>query len=718
MYTMQYYLFLLFVLGIKSVITEDGSVFSNIIYVNQTGSNDQSCWKGDYWNPCSSVNLALQGIKNRTVIYIQKGNYNLMNDNSNSMNKLSHIGIIGNNSADEVVIHCEPNAGLSFIYSDNIEVKSLSLIKCGANQISTSKNFQDKQFQFVQFHVALYVLFCIELTIDSVYIESSIGTGLVMYNVAGSVNVSYCCIINSTPQTGEHVGAGGLHIEFTYCVPGKTECNNDDYSHYVPAIYSSNSKYFIYKNNIQYNKASLGVYSTSYNVHDNNSTSMEFGAGGGLSVIFKGTAKNNKFVINDNNFSYNHAIYGGGFYFGFGDSAMNNYISMSALNCLNNNALSESDQQRDTWYTDGGGGCGKIMIYRSVLVEQYNTVVISNSSLSNNTGLTGGGLDIKADYITSTLIKLNNLTFLNNSAFLGAAMYVIEKQTTGVHNRSFSLSVHNSKFLSNAPICEQNANSFAMLSCSGVIYLSDKIEVKLFGELVFANNSASALEIHSSEVYFAPQTKVTFENNTSDFGGAIAVYDCGLLRVDMHVTILFLNNSAKYEGGAMYAEKCGSNNQQTASLCFLQSNISGENFTFYGNKADGIPNAIHSSSVLPCYTPSEPTFFDYSLLNRTFCWDYFHFEDGYDCTLQRKSDPVFMEILQHSRMKVYPGKSMVLPIAIYDGWNTSLQTISLLVCVYSGPVILYSQQSQQLADCVTTMNKEVTIFLNNCSNIE
>ena len=636
MHTMQFYLFLLLVLG--SVITEDGPVFDNIIYVNQTGSNDQSCWKGNYWNPCSSVNLALQGIKNRTVIYIQKGNYNLTNDNSTNITKLSHIGIIGNDSADEVVIHCQQNAGLSFIYSDNVEVRSVSLVKCGANQISTSKNFLKKQFQFVQFHVAMYVLFCIQVTIDNLHIKNSIGTGLVMYNVAGTVTVSYSSITNSTPQTGGHVGAGGLHIEYTYCVPGKTKCHIDDYSCYVPAIYSSNSKYFIYKNNIQYNKASLGVYSTLYNVHDDHSTSMEFGAGGGLSIIFKGSAKNNKFVIEDNTFSYNHAIYGGGFYFGFLDSAMNNSIFMSTLNCLNNNALSDSDQQRETWYTDGGGGCGKIMIYRSVPVKQYNTVVISNSNFSNNIGLTGGGLDIKADYITSTLIKLNNLTFSYNSAFLGAAMYVIEKQTTGVHNRSFSLSVHNSKFLSNAPICERNANSFATLSCSGVIYLSDKIEVKLFGELVFANNNASALEIYSSEVYFAPQTTVTFENNTSDFGGAIAVYDCGLLRIDILVTILFLNNSAKYKGGAIYVEKCGSNNQQTASLCFLQSNIQGENFTFYGNTAGGIPNAIHSSSVLPCYTHSESTFFNYSLLNRTFCWDYFHFDDGYNCTLQRKSD--------------------------------------------------------------------------------
>ena len=84
----------------------------------------------------------------------------------------------------------------------------------------------------------MYVLFCIQVTIDNLDIKNSIGTGLVMYNVAGSVTVSYSNITNSTPQTGEHVGAGGLHIEYTYCVPGKTECHIDDYSCSVPAIYS------------------------------------------------------------------------------------------------------------------------------------------------------------------------------------------------------------------------------------------------------------------------------------------------------------------------------------------------------------------------------------------------------------------------------------------------------------------------------------------------
>ena len=87
------------------------------------------------------------------------------------------------------------------------------------------------------------------------------------------------------------------------------------------------------------------------------------------------------------------------------------YSFMSTLNCLNN-ALSNSDQKSDTWYTGGGGGCGKIIIYISIPIEEEcNNVMISSSSFSNNTALTGGGLEIEMDYVMPTSIELNDVTF-------------------------------------------------------------------------------------------------------------------------------------------------------------------------------------------------------------------------------------------------------------------------------------------------------------------
>ena len=201
MYITQFQLILIIILRLEVKIIQGDPSYDNKIFVNETGSNDQSCWEGNYWNPCSSVNLALQGIKNRTVIYIQKGNYNLTNESSTKVTKLSHIGIIGNDSADEVVIHCQQNAGLSFNYSDSIEVRNLSLFKCGANQTSASTKFEVSKFEFVQFRVAVYILFCINLTVDNVHIESSNGTGLVLYNTAGNVTVSNSIIISMELQS-------------------------------------------------------------------------------------------------------------------------------------------------------------------------------------------------------------------------------------------------------------------------------------------------------------------------------------------------------------------------------------------------------------------------------------------------------------------------------------------------------------------------------------
>ena len=720
MYIIQFQLILVIILRLGIKIAQGDSLYDNRIFVNQTGSSDRSCWEGNYRNPCSSVNLALRGLRNRTVIYIQTGSYNLTNDDSINIKGLSHIGIIGNSSADEVVIHCEQNAGLSFNISDNIEVRSLSFVKCGAKQVSASKNVLVKQFEFVQFRVAIYVLFCIDVTIDSVDIKDSVGTGLVMYNVAGDITVANSIISETKPYASPEVGAGGLHIEFTYCVPGNTDCQNQDFASYVPKMYSSNSRYFIHKNYIHSNKASLGRYYDLYRFGDQLSRSMEFGRGGGLSIIFKGNATNNIIIIDENVLTCNHAHHGGGFYFAIIDGPINNSIHVFGLVSSRNSVSTNNDVERYIWNSDGGGGGGKIMIYCSMPDEQHNNITISNSIFYSNNGITGGGLDIELDYLTPMLIELNNVTILNNSAFLGAAMYVVEKAAFIPLKHEVNLSLMNCSFSHNTPICTTTVESSISLPCSGVLYLSSKVRLELRDEVIFANNNASALELHSSEVYFAPQARVIFENNTSDYGGAIALYDCSYLLIDYNVTILFMKNSAHYDGGAIYAEKCGLNEHTAGSdsLCFLENDPRGENLTFYENTASGKPNAIYVGSVMQCYASSGkintsiPTVWNTTVLNEIFCWDYFHFEDSNNCTVQRKSDPVFMEILPHSGKKVYPGKILILPIGIYDGWHTSLQTVSLLVCVYSGPVILDSQHNQQLADCVTTINKEVTIYLN------
>ena len=84
------------------------------------------------------------------------------------------------------------------------------------NQISTSKKFKDKDFEFVQFRVAIYILLCIHITIDNINIENSNGTG--MYNVAGNVVVTYSTISETKPQNdvGGRRFTHRVHLLYTW----------------------------------------------------------------------------------------------------------------------------------------------------------------------------------------------------------------------------------------------------------------------------------------------------------------------------------------------------------------------------------------------------------------------------------------------------------------------------------------------------------------------
>ena len=113
------------------------------IYVSTTaGINDTICWTNGQHTPCATINQALKGLQhNSTVIYITPGIYILEYGNEEQLREKSQVAIINNvsDSQDEqqkVVIKCSLLAGLSFLWSDNITIKSFTLHGCGCIQLS------------------------------------------------------------------------------------------------------------------------------------------------------------------------------------------------------------------------------------------------------------------------------------------------------------------------------------------------------------------------------------------------------------------------------------------------------------------------------------------------------------------------------------------------------------------------------------------------------
>ena len=196
--------------------------WDHIIYVDHTANDTPACGRSKSY-PCGTFNTALKKLShNSTAICLGPGTYNLTNT---QLLYKSNITIIGS-SEDTVTVQCTPLSGLSFIQSSNITLQSLTLQKCGALQTSSSRKLDTT---FAKFQVSIYMLYCTDVCISNVTIESSNGTGLTLYNTVGTVTIQYCTFNhnNGVSLDKSSVGGGGLQIQFTYCTPGDSSCNKN-----------------------------------------------------------------------------------------------------------------------------------------------------------------------------------------------------------------------------------------------------------------------------------------------------------------------------------------------------------------------------------------------------------------------------------------------------------------------------------------------------------
>ena len=169
------------------------------------------------------------------------------------------IGKVANNRGEQqkIVIKCNSFTGLSFLWSEDIILKSIIFHGCGGVQVSTSRNLSSQSFELLMFQVAVYMLHCQNVHIVDVVIESSIGTGLTMYNTMGNVTISGCVFFEN--GVGVSYGGGGLQIEWSYCDPeNKWDCPKEAF----PSVHNSyGSLYNIINCSFTFNMAKRGSVS-------------------------------------------------------------------------------------------------------------------------------------------------------------------------------------------------------------------------------------------------------------------------------------------------------------------------------------------------------------------------------------------------------------------------------------------------------------------------
>ena len=174
-----------------------------IIVDGENGTDNNSCLQDVTLSHCATLNMALKGLRyNSTVIYIGPGTYTMEHGNETSITGKDQIAIIGRGK-ENTVINCSLSAGLEFVASSNITIKSIKFQHCSLNCAQSMQFVIGESSEIITyisinvgFQAAITFDHCSSVKIYDVIIQYSNGTGLL------SVCMQESLIIENSLITG------------------------------------------------------------------------------------------------------------------------------------------------------------------------------------------------------------------------------------------------------------------------------------------------------------------------------------------------------------------------------------------------------------------------------------------------------------------------------------------------------------------------------------
>ena len=693
-------------------LSEAQDITHAFIFVDSLqGEDSNECWYQGQDVPCLTLDYALEGVHKTSTstrhpwIYLQKGTYELScRDTQNKtqcvfdgLSGIADFGLVGNDtdslgvhSPPPVVVNCvrerNTSTGLTFFRIDtSITIKHVWFYGCGVLQNSTSTHIAGDQsssseHEFLLFHAGLYFLLCKNLLLYHVWVTNSTGVGVVMYSTVGKNVLSYCNFSsNKVPDDMKSVfsGGGGLYLEFSFCLPGNfSRYNSTSDKCYVPKEYVSDSVYHIFNcifmNNTARNRNSKV---TAKNAIPHAREHVAFGHGGGLSVYFKGEAHNNTIIINNSRIIHNRALWGGGALVEFQDNSSYNVFHMCSSIVEDDWTPHNILKSKGT----GGGGMrlGYLLFGRHLHVHN-NNMSFDNCSFNSNKAYWGGGVSFYVSREQGEADPTNGLEFKNcnwtsNKARHGVA---IDLSVWHVVSKGAIVQV---TFINATIVSHHYFQAKGSTVGIGTLYI-DTVPTVFQGYTNFTSNHHSALAATTTSIDFFDSA--IFFRNSGQKGGAIALFGFAFIRVHNGVSMTFIDNTAGLKGGAIYSELVGEHELISSRNCFVRyANITvapddwNATFTFLNNTANGIPNSIFTTSILPCvlggaYSPA------YDSLNtnstQVLCWNkhwiYNDSTSSHYCSDQIQTAAGVYTQSSYT-MSVIPGERKSLPIQMIDDFN-------------------------------------------------
>ena len=423
--------------------------------------------------------------------------------------------------------------------------------------------------------------------------------------------------------------------------------------------YVSNSRYHFknctFKSNVAFHKE-----------QNDSSTYNSFGLGGGMSILLRGNATNNSFLLEDCHFHKNKALWGAGLFVESKHNAIGNILNIINSKFVGNNA------------TYGGGGLQ--ICSRSRMLQGGRSTNIERCKFYENSARVGGGFSqfrTSKRGIIYEAVQFKHCNIKWNVGDHGSAI-----RTVFTH-----LTLENTTVINNQPNAAKEYNS---RQGQGSIYVSDgSITFRSYNILKQNSNTGIVLENSKAVVH----RTINLINNRGTNGGALAMYGNSYIILKRNSTVNFLNNSATEKGGAVYINLPGPYFIPLQTTKFLMSGY-GCNL-FFGDRADeqefmdrdtfptkinfvsnkaskNSGSAIYSTSIEGCRKPNEKRY-----NNTVFKWKTFYYSGGEKPYIATSAVNITTE---HSHWQVSPGIPFNPTVTLLDeNFNSVSDTLNVTI---------------------------------------
>ncbi len=490
---------------------------------------------------------------------------------------VEELSIVGNGS---VTIKCAPGVGLAFYNTTRLTLANLVIDGCGMKLeyihqfLSAVKEtvefFLDVSNKSDQF-VSIALGSCVDLKMEDSKVINTQGLGLLAVNLIGysnltnnsfENNVASGCFQFRTPSEYvelERVGGGAIFAYLDYI-----EITHDSVS------------YLNITNSVFYGNSYCGFssYYSIFSEKGNQVFNQYIGGAGGLSVVLSQLNYKVSAEIQESVFQNNTGVFGGGAYVAiytgvFGSSVQfqgstfdSNGVAVSFIQTLNypvqGTALSIfSDFVQPDFRVNGlKSSPSKLLVIDCMFVNNtaYNGVVILYSLYN---------LVIPEKDRSGLQVLFKKCIFYRNKAVYGPVLLAVEFKGEAIQ--------HGTKITLEDIHAENNEvllplTSVQSTTTAGVIHLN-KINLTLTGDSILKHNSGSAIKSSSCYIYF--QGQVTFLNNTATYGGGMNLDRSSVIAVLPNTSVIFSDNTAVIDGGAIHVDQTTSSPELYYSRCFL-----------------------------------------------------------------------------------------------------------------------------------------------------